>query len=464
MSNTTHEDVLARLSEYYEGELSGQERARCAEHIAGCAECRDELELLTRTVKLLGALSEEPAPASLRAEIMQAIEADTWWRRLGRAVFGEGRMVPARALVYVFLAVFMGVALAQFPFGSFEKNMVETGRLAAPVALETAELKGLPPPAPIETVALEQPGTAVSETKPIAALGERAAATPLDEAVSRLGELTAPGGRGRGQDADRLEAAGGAAGLARRDMPTRDATALQPAGAERERPVSPAEPAHVAAADRRAPLDEEAAEAWGALEAAPTPIGGVEYTSTSSGGERGFVADRLRERLEPKPEAQFLGPPPHQSAEREALELDDAKEFPQGIELHPRVAFSEVYGGVTAQSQLVLHDAGSFAALWNRAYGIREPLPLVPAVDFDREFALAAFLGQRPSGGFKRAIESVQWVEDRLVVYVNQAVPDPGSATTLALTQPFQIVILPRQVPGSAARITRHTPVEFVLR
>jgi anti-sigma factor RsiW len=53
-----HRFAQARLSEYLDGELGGQEQRRVHEHIELCPDCRRVLEQLRRTVAALARLGE----------------------------------------------------------------------------------------------------------------------------------------------------------------------------------------------------------------------------------------------------------------------------------------------------------------------------------------------------------------------------------------------------------------------
>jgi hypothetical protein len=47
---SSHDPWAARLSEFLDGELAGDERSACAAHVTGCVACRTELAELTRLV------------------------------------------------------------------------------------------------------------------------------------------------------------------------------------------------------------------------------------------------------------------------------------------------------------------------------------------------------------------------------------------------------------------------------
>ncbi len=66
----THEDVQALAPEYLLGSLDEVTRARVAAHLAGCAECRDELRDVARTLDAVGrSVPDVAPPVSLRDRI-----------------------------------------------------------------------------------------------------------------------------------------------------------------------------------------------------------------------------------------------------------------------------------------------------------------------------------------------------------------------------------------------------------
>jgi anti-sigma factor RsiW len=70
-------EVLARLSDYLDDELSAQERSQVEDHLRGCEACTRFGGEFSRTVgalrhHLLGA--DEPLPSGLRSRLLDALE------------------------------------------------------------------------------------------------------------------------------------------------------------------------------------------------------------------------------------------------------------------------------------------------------------------------------------------------------------------------------------------------------
>jgi anti-sigma factor RsiW len=69
--------VVELMTDYLEGALSPVERARFEEHIAGCDGCRAYLQQLRTTRTVLGRLADEPVPAAVERDLLEAFRS---WR------------------------------------------------------------------------------------------------------------------------------------------------------------------------------------------------------------------------------------------------------------------------------------------------------------------------------------------------------------------------------------------------
>ncbi|OLC00119.1 MAG: anti-sigma factor [Chloroflexi bacterium] len=70
-------EVVELMTDYLDGALSQEDRARFEDHIAGCNGCTAYLEQLRRTRSVIGRLAAEPVPAGLEAELLSAFRS---WR------------------------------------------------------------------------------------------------------------------------------------------------------------------------------------------------------------------------------------------------------------------------------------------------------------------------------------------------------------------------------------------------
>jgi hypothetical protein len=100
-----------------------------------------------------------------------------------------------------------------------------------------------------------------------------------------------------------------------------------------------------------------------------------------------------------------------------------------------------VYSSVHESFVLVARDAQTYAALRT----LIQNLPDQPANFFQTHAVVAAFLGQRRSGGY--GVEIKQTGQGQLSI--NEHAPPKGAMTTMALTAPFRVVALPLDIDNS---------------
>lgn len=102
------------------------------------------------------------------------------------------------------------------------------------------------------------------------------------------------------------------------------------------------------------------------------------------------------------------------------------------------------YSGLKEPMVLLVTDPGEWEEVWRRhTAGVAKPSP-APVVDFGQEAVVVVTLGERRSGGYSITVTGIRLEGDRLVVQVRQQSPPPGAITTMALTQPYHMVAIPR--------------------
>lgn len=110
---------------------------------------------------------------------------------------------------------------------------------------------------------------------------------------------------------------------------------------------------------------------------------------------------------------------------------------------------------------VVIKDQESWERLWS-AHATQPvspgaaPVPAapLPAIDFSRHMVVAVFMGTQGSGCYGTRIEGIYHSEGKLLVAVQNTVPGPAVACTLALTSPVHMVQLARS----------DEPVEFSIQ
>ena len=90
---------------------------------------------------------------------------------------------------------------------------------------------------------------------------------------------------------------------------------------------------------------------------------------------------------------------------------------------------------------LIARDHANFVQLWKEHNGSIEQLP---EVDFNSEMVIAAFMGERNTGGYAVTIEEVVQEGDQLKIYYSEAEPPEGSMTIQIMTAPSHLIAVPR--------------------
>ncbi len=70
-------ELVELVTDYLEGSMPADERARFDEHISGCEGCTTYLEQLRITIRLTGMLTEDRIAPGARAALLDAFRA---WR------------------------------------------------------------------------------------------------------------------------------------------------------------------------------------------------------------------------------------------------------------------------------------------------------------------------------------------------------------------------------------------------
>ncbi len=110
------------------------------------------------------------------------------------------------------------------------------------------------------------------------------------------------------------------------------------------------------------------------------------------------------------------------------------------------VPFSVLVSGTSAVAQperknFAVYGEEDFQRLWEQAYG--EEAPVLPSVNFEEEYVIGVFAGERSSGGYAIAVSRVTDENAVRTVTIALTTPGPSCAVTQALTSPFQFVTVP---------------------
>lgn len=108
--------------------------------------------------------------------------------------------------------------------------------------------------------------------------------------------------------------------------------------------------------------------------------------------------------------------------------------------------------GMTEKAQQVVRTRAEWERLWAQIRAGEVPPPPAPKIDWTNEMVLALFMGQRPTGGYGVAIQSVEYGTKEIVVRYEETAPPPDAITIQVLTQPWVAAVVKRS----------NLPVRFV--
>jgi len=142
----TCDETRGLLSALLDEALDTDERAEVEAHLAGCPDCRRELEGLRATTTLLSRVERARAPVGFVDRVMTRVRPVPWYRRFGRALFVPLSIkLPIEAGAMVVVAV-LGVYLLQTT-----PELRDAARREAPPASSPPATERSAPSAPIPT-------------------------------------------------------------------------------------------------------------------------------------------------------------------------------------------------------------------------------------------------------------------------------------------------------------------------
>ncbi len=164
----TCHDARELFSALVDEALSARERGDLDAHLAGCAECRRELERFQSTVSLLHRVEPARAPAGFVDRVLAAARPAPWYRRLLRAVFLPW---PVKLPLEAAALVLVGVTVALLYRGTPELQQAARLETRPPAVSEA-------PPHPASAPKAAAPEPVVPAPQPAAP--RFAAPTPSD--------------------------------------------------------------------------------------------------------------------------------------------------------------------------------------------------------------------------------------------------------------------------------------------
>ena len=98
--------------------------------------------------------------------------------------------------------------------------------------------------------------------------------------------------------------------------------------------------------------------------------------------------------------------------------------------------------GYVEPSKSVISTEEQWKEIWDKMFRYLLTQQELPKIDFDTEMILAAFMGERRTGGYEIRIKRIMKTDKEIVAYIEEREPDPESFRTMALTQPYHVVVI----------------------
>jgi hypothetical protein len=115
----------------------------------------------------------------------------------------------------------------------------------------------------------------------------------------------------------------------------------------------------------------------------------------------------------------------------------------------PRMSFTS-NSGIGDPLRIVIRDGDAWREMWKRIHSpdadhdpISE-LPPLPEIDFSREIVVVVASGARANGGYAIIVDGAYERDDRLEIVVRSVSPGKGCFNVQMVTQPVDIVRLPK--------------------
>ena len=101
-----------------------------------------------------------------------------------------------------------------------------------------------------------------------------------------------------------------------------------------------------------------------------------------------------------------------------------------------------IFSRFDTPQRLVVRSEASLLTAWANVFGGAAP---PPEVDFSREMIIVVALGSRPTSGFLIAVEGASGTRETAIVTVRSLSASTTCVTVPAVTNPYDIVRLPRR-------------------
>ncbi|MBI5574506.1 MAG: protease complex subunit PrcB family protein [Elusimicrobia bacterium] len=100
------------------------------------------------------------------------------------------------------------------------------------------------------------------------------------------------------------------------------------------------------------------------------------------------------------------------------------------------------YSGYKVAGTKVFTNNDSWENFWQEHTKNQIPAPRLPVVDFNKEMAVAVFMGEQKTGGYAIQIVNIEKIKNKIIVRYKETVPSKNTAVTEVITQPYHIKVI----------------------
>lgn len=163
----TCSDVLARFSEFYDGDAPEEHREAFEVHLAGCPSCRRYREVVDRGIELLRSLPHQRPRDDFRPRLQHAIyhvDQDRARRRSSSSLAGTGAMGLVAAVAILAAILWTPVLFDEVPAVELPPVVVNSPGAPAPADVDaTTPARGTRPASFLDANLWAQPNTLLFE-------------------------------------------------------------------------------------------------------------------------------------------------------------------------------------------------------------------------------------------------------------------------------------------------------------
>lgn len=78
-----------------------------------------------------------------------------------------------------------------------------------------------------------------------------------------------------------------------------------------------------------------------------------------------------------------------------------------------------------------------FENVWKENFSLSFQVPVIPEIDFSKKMVIAAWMGEKNTGGFEIDLQSINIDKEIMVITIKQIQPGKTCITTMAIEHPF---------------------------